>query len=258
MLLRILIGSLIFFSLGAIFYAPVETMLAAIQNVKTNVLFFILLIVALIPMSFISIVNGIPLNNVLTSVNKGISYRAMQLRMLDALILIIGMILLIAEIPFFFQVLLLGLLLYALHLILIGYLVFESGYLNRILGVSLVIGGAIGYLFQSLAGLFVPSLVWLSTIGVAFAIIVEISLAIALIYTAKTTTFDDDDSKTRIVKILRDLGEATTREIIAEATKDSDECKDRAPRTLKAMELENEVTKRFSNEKKGFVWSLVR
>jgi hypothetical protein len=56
---------------------------------------------------------------------------------------------------------------------------------------------------------------------------------------------------------LKDLGEATTAEIIDEATKDADECKDRAPRTLKEMELENEVTKRFSKEKKGFVWSLV-
>ena len=47
------------------------------------------------------------------------------------------------------------------------------------------------------------------------------------------------------------------KDIIVEASKASLECKDRVPRTLKALEMDNEVTKRFSNEKKGFVWTLV-
>ncbi|MFW9920248.1 MAG: hypothetical protein ACFFED_11655, partial [Candidatus Thorarchaeota archaeon] len=88
-------------------------------------------------------------------------------------------------------------------------------------------------------------------------IISEVILAISLIITAKRTTFGDPDSRSRVRMILKKLGEATTAEIVAEATKDSDECKDRAPRTLREMELENEVTKRFSKEKKGYVWSLV-
>jgi len=96
-----------------------------------------------------------------------------------------------------------------------------------------------------------------SSIGGEVAINIEIALALFLIFKWKTTTFDDEDSKSRVIKILKELGEATTAEIVAEATKDADECKDRVPRTLKAMELENEVTKRFSKEKKGYVWSLV-
>jgi len=256
-LLRILIGSFVFFFLNTIFYVPSEAMLAAIQSVKADMLLFIAIVGALVPMSFFDLVIGFPLNNVLTTVNKNLSYRAAQLRMIEALIFIAGMILLIAEIPLFYQVLLIGLVFYAFHLILTGYLVFISGYFGRVVGVLLIVGGSIGYLFGSLTGFFVPSFVWLSAIAIVFAIFTEIVLAIALIITAKRTTFSDPDSKTRVIKILKNLGEATTTEIIAEASKASLECRDRVPRTLKALENDNEVSKRFSKEKKGFVWTLV-
>ena len=256
-LLRILIGSFVFFFLNTIFYVPSEAMLAAVQSAKPDVLFFIAIVGALVPMSFFDLVIGFPLNNVLTTVNKNLSYRAAQLRMIEALIFIAGMILLIAEIPLFYQVLLIGLVFYAFHLILIGYLVFISGYFSRVVGISLIVGGSIGYLFGSLTGFFVPSLVWLSAIGIVFAIFTEIVLAIVLVITARRTTFGDSDSKTRVIKILKNLGEATTKEIIAEASKASLECRDRVPRTLKALENDNEVSKRFSKEKKGFVWTLV-
>ena len=256
-LLRILIGFFVFLSLGTIFYVPVEGMLTAVQSVKANVLFFILIVVALIPMSFLSIVISFPLNNVLTPVNKDLSLHAARLRALDALIFFTGMILLIAEIPLFFQVFLIGLVVYGFHLMMVGYLVFKSVFLTRVLGKFLIIGGSSGYLFASLTGFFAPSLVWLSTIGVEIAINVEIALAIILLYKARTTTFGDSDSKSRVINILKDLGEATTKEIIAEASKESLECKDRVPRTLKVLETDNEVTKRFSKEKKGYVWTLV-
>ncbi|MCK5238410.1 MAG: DUF4386 domain-containing protein [Candidatus Thorarchaeota archaeon] len=256
-LTRILLGSFIFLSLNTLFYVPVEGMLAAVQSVKANVLFFILIICALVPLAFISLVVSFPLNNVLSSVNKDLSIWAARLRGIEALIFIAGMVLLIVEIPLFYQVFLSGLILYGLHLIIVGYLVFKSGFLSNVLGISLIIGGSVGYFFGGITGFFVPSLVLLSTIGIVFAIITEISLAFVLIVTASRTTFDDDDSKSRVIKILKDLGEATTTEIIVEASKESLECKDRVPRTLKALEIDNEVTKRLSKEKKGYVWTLV-
>ncbi|MHA1480582.1 MAG: hypothetical protein ACTSQZ_04070 [Candidatus Thorarchaeota archaeon] len=256
-LLRILIGSFIFWSLGTIFYVPVETMLTTIQTVKANLFYFIVVIIALIPMSFISLVYGLPLNNALTSVNKNLSLYASRLRMVEALVFISSMILLIFEVPIFYQVLLIALILYALHTIIIGYLVFISGFLSRLVGIFLMIGGLAGYFFGSLTGFLMPSLVLYSTIGITFAIISEVILAIVLIHTARNTTFGDDDSKSRVIRILRNLGEATTKEIIVEASKASLECKDRVPRTLKALEMDNEVTKRLSKEKKGFVWTLV-
>jgi len=47
-----------------------------------------------------------------------------------------------------------GLVLFGLHLVLIGYLSYRSGYVPRVLGVFLVIAGA-GYLVDSFAGIFV-------------------------------------------------------------------------------------------------------
>ncbi|MHA1907972.1 MAG: DUF4386 domain-containing protein [Candidatus Thorarchaeota archaeon] len=255
-LIRTLIGMFIFLSLGTFFYVPAAGMLHGIQSVKVNVFYFILIVVSLIPMFLLSIVISFPLNNSLKSVDKEISWHAARLRILDALIFLAGMILLIAEIPLFYQVFLISLVLYSLHLILVGYLIFKSEFLSRVLGIFLIIGGVFGYLFQTLTGFLASDLVLLSTIGGEIAINIEIALALILIYKAKTTTFEDDDSKSRVFKILRELGEATTKEIVAEASKDSDECKDRAPRTLKAMEIDGEVTKRFSKEKKGYVWTL--
>ncbi len=255
-LLRILIGSLIFLSMGTLFYLPTEAMLPAIVSIKENLLLFILIVIALIPLSFFSLVFGLPLSNALESVNKKFSFYASRVRIVEALIFIIGMVLLIIEIPLFYQVMLLGMILYGVHLIIVGDLGFISGFLNRISGLLLIIGGAAGYLLGSLIGFLATTLILYSAIGIALAILSEVILAINLITTAKRTTFSDPDSKSRLRRILKNLGEATTAEIVAEATKDSDECKDRAPRTLRAMELDGEVTKKFSKEKKGFVWSL--
>ena len=49
-----------------------------------------------------------------------------------------------------------GLVLFGVHLILIGYLAYRSGYVPRVLGVLLVIAGA-GYLVDSFAGIFVAN-----------------------------------------------------------------------------------------------------
>jgi hypothetical protein len=257
-LLRILIGMLIFLALGTIFYIPVEGMLLAIQDIKANLLIFILTIAALILMSFFNLVIAFPLNNSLKQVNTELSWNAARLRMLDFLLFTSAMVLLILEIPIFYQVFLLSLVIYALHLILVGYLIFKSKYISRVLGLLLVVGAISGYLFQVLTGFFAQDLIWLSTIGGEITITIEIALALILIYTARTTTFDDDDSKSRVIKILSAMGEATTAEIVAEASKESGECKDRAPRTLRALESESLVMKRFSKEKKGYVWTLVK
>ncbi|MFW9909232.1 MAG: DUF4386 domain-containing protein [Candidatus Thorarchaeota archaeon] len=255
-LLRIILGTFAFLALGTMFYFPTESMVVAIQSVKANLLFFILMLCALVPLSFISLVVAFPLNNVLTNVDKNVSLLALRLRIIEALLFIAGIVLMFAEISLFYQVLLVGIAFYAVHLILIGYLVFKSGYLNGYVGIILGAGASFGYLLESITGFLAPTFVWISTVGVAVAIMAEVALGFILIIAARNTTFDDPDSRTRIIRILRSLGEATTTEIIAEATKESGECRDRAPRTLSALESENQVKKKFSKEKKGYVWSL--
>jgi len=255
-LVRIFLGSLVFLSLNAIFYVPGNHMLTAAQSVKANVFLFVGVLVVLFFMSLFSLIIPFPLNNVLTSVNENLSKVAQRLRLLEVVIFIGSMILLFAEISLFSPVLLFSLIFYGLHLNIIGYLVFESGYLGRVLGILLMIGGSMGYLLESMTHAFAPDIIWLSTAGVLVAIIAEVALAVTLVMKAMQVTLESADTKERVIKILERLGEATTKEIIAEASKESKECKDRVPSNLVALEQEEVVTKRLSKERKGYIWTL--
>lgn len=256
-LVRLALGFLVFFSLNALYYVPHEAMLTAAQSVKANVFLFIGVLAVLFFMSLFSLIIPFPLNNALTSVNENLSKVAQRLRWIEVIIFIASMILLFAEISFFYQVLLFGIIFYGLHLIMIGYLVWISGYLGRGLGIFLIIGGSMGYLLESLANAFAPDIVWLSIMGVLVAIISEATLAFTLIVRAMQMDLESPDTKERVIRILERLGEATTLEIIEEASKESNECKDRVPRNLILLEEEEVVAKRLSREKKGYVWTLV-
>ncbi|MHA2142462.1 MAG: DUF4386 domain-containing protein [Candidatus Thorarchaeota archaeon] len=257
-LVRILLGSLVFLSLNTIYYVAHEAMLPAAQSVKANIFLFIGVLAVLFFMALFSLIIPFPLNNVLTSVNENLSKTAQRLRWIELVIFITSMVLLFAEISFFYEVLLLGIIFYGFHLMIIGYLVFTSGYLGRVLGISLIIGGSIGYLSESLTHTFAPDIIWLSTYGVLVAIIAEVALAITLIIKALQMDLESPDTKERVIRILERLGEATTSEIIEEASKESNECKERVPSNLILLETEELVSKRLSKEKKGYVWTLVR
>ena len=58
-----------------------------------------------------------PLNNTLTSIDESLSKIAQRLRWIELPIFITSMILLFAEISFFYQVLLFGIIVFGLHLI---------------------------------------------------------------------------------------------------------------------------------------------
>ncbi|MBE0527171.1 MAG: hypothetical protein IH631_09530, partial [Candidatus Thorarchaeota archaeon] len=122
-LVRMLLGLLVYFSLSTIFPIPGESMLGAVVGLKANMLLFIGVLAALFFASLFGLFVAFPLNNVLTSVNKDLSKSAMIFRFVEAVLFISGMVLLIAEIPLFNQVLVVGLIFYGLHLIIIGYLV---------------------------------------------------------------------------------------------------------------------------------------
>jgi hypothetical protein len=225
-------------------------MLAAIGNIKANIFLLAGMLAALFFFGLFSLIVAFPLNNTLTSIHKDFSKGAQILRLVELLIFIAGMVLLFLENPFTIQVLLFGLIFYAGYLIIIGYLVFTSGYLNKVLGISLIVG-PIGYLLLNLTGFIA-----FTSILVLFAIATEYIFAIYFI--VKAMRIEITDPKDTIAMILEELGEATTMEIIEESTKVSAECKDRIPEALRALESENKVTKSLSKEKKGYVWSLVK
>ena len=251
LLIRLALGSLVYISLGTIFPIPSEGMLAAVESVRTNLLLFIGVLVVLFFMGLFSLIVAFPLDNTLTSINKELSKGAQQSRLLELVIFIAGMVLLLAGNPLFYPVLLFGLVFYTLYLSLIGYLVYVSGYLSRILGLAMIISGMVGYL--SGAGNGFAFLI--STLGAYIAFITEVIFAVYFI--VKAVQIQVTDPRLTISMILEELGEATTTEIIEESAKVSAECKDRIPEALKALESDNKVTKRLSKEKKGYVWTLV-
>ncbi|MFW9914582.1 MAG: DUF4386 domain-containing protein [Candidatus Thorarchaeota archaeon] len=253
---RLLIVSVVFFSLNTILEVPGEATLAAAQNIKANVLFLLTIILAILIMSFFTLMAAIALNNVLMSVNRDVSIVAAALRLVEGLFFVICMILLFIDISSFDVVFLLGQILYAFYLILVGYLVFKAGYLNRVLGIALIIGGFAGYLIRVLTHLFLPSFEWLFTIWLLVAVLAEFALGILLFVKAVTMTMGRPNPKRTITLLLAEVGEATTAELIEEASRVSRECKDRIPRTLIALEEENQITKRISKEKKAIVWTL--
>ncbi len=89
------------------------------------------------------------------------------------------------------------------------------------------------------------------------AVVTEFALGIILVMKAIKMTIGHPDPKRTLTMILEEIGEATTAEIIDEASQKSRECKDRIPRTLIALEKDKKIIKRISKEKKAIVWTLV-
>ncbi|MFW9817654.1 MAG: DUF4386 domain-containing protein [Candidatus Thorarchaeota archaeon] len=250
LLVRLLLGALIYLSLNATFPIPRDSMLAVLGSIKANVFLLIGILAVLFFFALFSLIVAFPINNVLTSIHKDLSKAAQYLRILEWLIFLAGMVLMFLENPLFIQVLLFGLLFYTGYLMIIGYLIFTSGYLNRVLGISLI-AAPVGYVLVSLTGCIA-----FTSILILLAIVAEYSFAIYFI--VKSLQIEVTDPKETITMILEELGEATTTEIIDESSKVSAECKDRIPEALRVLESENRISKKLSKEKKGYVWSLVK
>ncbi|MHA1984776.1 MAG: DUF4386 family protein [Candidatus Hodarchaeales archaeon] len=261
---RVSILFFILLALNTIFQIPDESTLPAINNLKTNGLLVLVLVVSILIMAFAYLPNIFSLNNVFSAVNKDISLGAAIFRLLEGIFLIIGIIFLFFEFSFFTEVFFINYIFYALNLILISYLVFKSGYLDfsRIpflggfLAFILILGGSTGYLFSLLTHFYAPSLIWTSSIGLMVAMVAEIALGFTLVMKARELMKGRTDPKKTIIFILEDLGEASTEEIIEKASKISRDCKDRIPRTLKTLEKDKKITKAISKEKRAIVWTL--
>ena len=107
-IMRLLIGSFVFFSLNPLFEVPGDATLIAAKSIKANVLLFLIVIIAILIMSFFTLMAAMALNNVLMSVNKDVSIVAAALRLIEGLFFIISMILLFIDIPLFAFVLFFG------------------------------------------------------------------------------------------------------------------------------------------------------
>lgn len=73
----------------------------------------------------------------------------------------------------------------------------------------------------------------------------------------KKLSSNSDESKEKILNILRELGESSTAEVIKGASKLKGRCKDLVPVILVVLEKEKKVSRRISKEKKAIVWSII-
>ena len=69
---------------------------------------------------------------------------------------------------------------------------------------------------------------------------------------------NSDESKSKVLNLLKDLGEASTAEIIEQASKLSGRCKDLVPVILVVLEKEKKVSRRISKEKKAIIWTFIK
>ena len=95
----------------------------------------------------------------------------------------------LAKIEDFLSIWHVGLVLFGLHLVLIGYLAYRSGYVPRVLGVLLVIAGA-GYLVDSFADMFVAN--YRANVA-AVTFIGEALLMLWLLVKGRSVTLDGSD-----------------------------------------------------------------
>ncbi len=68
---------------------------------------------------------------------------------------------------------------------------------------------------------------------------------------------NSDESKQKVLNLLKELGEASTAEVIERASKLTGRCKDLVPVILVVLEKEKKVSRRLSKEKKAIVWSVL-
>ncbi|MFW9994203.1 MAG: DUF4386 domain-containing protein [Candidatus Odinarchaeota archaeon] len=254
---RVCLVSLILFSLNTLFIVPGEATLSAAAVITTNVLFLLILIVAVVILLFSSLITAIPLHNGLKTINMNVSKAAAVSRLIETLFFTLSLVLLCIGVPFFNLVFLISHFSYGLTMVFLGTLAFKSGYLSKVLGIFLIIGGFSGYLIEGVIHLLLPDYAWVPTAGIVLTTVAEVILGIAILRKALDIINGRSDPKETITTILKIYGEATTEEIAEKASQVSPVCKDRVPGTLVSLEEDKRITKRISREKKALVWSLV-
>ncbi len=251
----VITSAIIFFFLGIIFEVPgVNT----IEIARRLGVFFILTVILIPIMVFFNLMVAVSSFNVFKTVNRRIAYVNMVFRLLQVLIFIISLVMLYIGLSFFNVVIYLGHLIYALQLLLFGYLVYISRFFlnGKILAVFLIIGGSLGY-FIEIFTFFLSDFNLFSTICLLIALVTELLFGIIYARMAIKMIIERSDTKQTIINILRNLGEVTTEQLVEEAGKVSKECKDRIPGTLITLEEENMISKTISKEKKALVWALI-
>ena len=178
-LIIIIAGFFAFFVLSTLI-VPGDAVKTA-KNIKTNQWLFCIMIISVLIMITFDVVVGLALYVVLKPVNKSLSLLAAIFRLIQASFIAISLVFLFIEPLSFNYVYLIGQVFFALYLLVLGYLVLKSGYIPRIVGVLLIIGGALGYLLESLTYFLFPNYIAIAYPGLVVGTIAEILLTLWLL-----------------------------------------------------------------------------
>ena len=190
-------GGFIFFVLDSIAIVPGDAAAKAFNNIRANEWLFGLFIVSVLIMVACNVVVVLALYVLLKPVKKEFALLTVAFRLINTIIFAINMVNLFIEPLLFNYIHLIGIVFYALHILVLGYLIFKSGYIPRILGVMLIIGGSLGYLIEVITFFFFPNYAWLSSPGLTIGAIAEISLSIwLLLKSAKISSMIEEKMNT--------------------------------------------------------------
>jgi len=184
-LIIILAGFFAFFVLSTLL-VPGDAAKTA-NNIKVNEWLFRIMIISFIIMLIFDIVVGVLLYVVFIPVNKMLSLLAVIFRLIQAIFIAISLGFLIIEPLSFNYVYLIGQVFFALYLLLLGSLVMKSGYIPKIIGILLIVGGALGYLLESLMYFLLPNYVAIALPGLMVGTIAEIAITLWLILKGNKT-----------------------------------------------------------------------
>ena len=177
-------GGFVFFALNSIVIVPGDAAAKAFNEIKANEWLFGIFIASVLVMITCNVVVVLALYVLLKPVNKVLALFMGIFRLINTILFAINMVFLFIEPLLFNYIHMIGILFYALHILVLGYLIFKSGYIPKILGVLLIIGGALGYLPESLTYFFFPNYAWIISPGLTVASIAEIALGLWLLLKA--------------------------------------------------------------------------
>ncbi|TFG26201.1 MAG: DUF4386 domain-containing protein [Promethearchaeota archaeon] len=178
-LIIILAGFFAFFVLSTLL-VPGDAAKTA-NNIKVNEWLFRIMIISFIIMLIFDVVVGLLLYVLFIPINKMLSLLAVIFRLIQAIFIAISLCFLIIEPLSFNYVYLVGQVFFALYLLLLGSLVMKSGYIPKIIGILLIVGGALGYLLESLMYFLLPNYVAIALPGLMVGTIAEIAITLWLI-----------------------------------------------------------------------------
>ena len=158
---------------------------ATANNIKANEWLFRFAIALSLIVIICDVVVALALYVLIKPVNKDLALLATFLYLMHCIIYAISLVFLFIEPIRYRSIFLIGQgFLWSSHLIVLGYLVFKSGYIPRILGVLLIIGGSLGFLLEGLTYFLFPNYVWVAYPGIAVGTIALLYLMLWLLLKA--------------------------------------------------------------------------